>query len=444
MLVASVTSSSEINQVRELCDLIELRLDHFEITKKPDFPCIFTLRKKEQGGVSSLNEENRLEQIEKYLELEPEYLDIEADTDPEFIKKIAEKFPNTKLIGSFHDFEKTPEDLDKLLEDMKNPHFAIYKIAVTAENTNDMLRLMIFAKNVRVPLSAISMGYHGKPSRVLGPIVGSVLDYAGLVEDEELYRYSLQTLLDVFHYRKLNRETRVYALIGDPVEKSPGHLYHNAHFKKNAVYIKMCVDGSILRKFFDLVAHLPFNGFSVTIPIKELIYPLMDEVTPIGKAIGAINTVTFRDGKIVGTNTDAPGALNAIEKHGPVKDKKIAVLGAGGTARAICYEAKRRGATVSIFNRTPERSKTLAKEFDASGYSLEELSTHPYDILVNTIPPKSVTITEIRPNTIVMDVVYDPKETPLLKKAKELGGTCIYGEEMFEEQAVLQQKEWSE
>ena len=146
----------------------------------------------------------------------------------------------------------------------------------------------------------------------------------------------------------------------------------------------MCLCGNYIREFFELISHLPFGGFSVTIPLKELVYSLMDEITPIGKAVGAINTITFRDGKAIGTNTDALGALNAIEKHGAVKGEKFAILGAGGTARAICYEAKRRGAVISVFNRTPERAKTLAKEFNAVGYSLGEFSIHPYDILVNT------------------------------------------------------------
>lgn len=442
MLVRVVTNPSEIQIDNERADLIELRLDYFEITEKPAFPCIFTLRKKEQGGVSTPTEENRLEKIEKYLQLEPEYLDIEADTDPEFIERIAQKFPNTKLIGSYHNFENTPEDLNATLEGMKNPHFAIYKIAVTAKSTTEMLQTMLFAKHARLPLAIISMGPFGKPSRVLGPIVGNVLDYASLEEDENLHRYSLETLLEVFHYRKLNKDTEIYALIGDPIEKSPGHLFHNPRFHRNAVYVKMCVQKNEVRKFFELLRNFQFGGLSVTVPLKELVYPVMDELTPIAKAVGAVNTVTFLDGKAIGTNTDAAGALNAIEREGKVKGKKVAILGAGGTARAIAYEAVQRGAVVSIFNRTPERSKRLAKEFGAAGYSLEELGTHPYDILVNTIPPKSIHIPEILEEKVVMDVVYDPKITPLLEKAKERGCQIITGEEMFLEQAVLQQKEW--
>lgn len=438
MLVGSVTNLQEVDQVAPLADLIELRLDSFDIQKKPPFPCIFTLRKKEQGGVRNISEKERLAKLEKLLALGPEYCDIEADTDPAFIEKIAKKFPKVKLIGSYHDFKETPRDLEAILHKMKNPYFAIYKIALKANSTADMLRLMIFAQSAKVPLSVMSMGEFGKPSRVIAPIIGSLLDYSGLHEDPHLHRYSLKTLHEVFHYRKLNRNTLIYSLIGDPVEQSPGHLFHNPRFHHNAVYIKMVVKKTEVSEVFTLIRRLPFGGLSVTIPLKESLFSEMDEVAPLAKAIGAINTVTFRNKKAIGTNTDAPGALNAIEKHTPVRGKHLALLGAGGTARAIAYEAKQRGAHVSVFNRTPSR----AKEFGYKGYTLDELSNHPYDILVNTVPPTTNFIPPLLPHTLVMDVVYYPKETPLLIAAKKLGCFCIYGEEMFIEQALLQQKEW--
>jgi 3-dehydroquinate dehydratase/shikimate dehydrogenase len=442
MLVCSITNPHEIDQVPPLVDLIELRLDHFPIQQKPNRPCIFTFRKEAEGGKQKIAEQERLAKIESYLELRPEYCDLEADTDPQFIEKIARRFPHVKLIGSHHNFEETPQDLNLVLQKMKNPHFSIYKMAFKANSTLDLLRLLIFCKNSQAPLSVMSMGPLGAPSRVLAPIVGSLLTYTGLQEDAKLGRYSLNTLLQTYHYPKLNRETLIYSLIGDPVDQSPGALFHNPRFQHNAVYVKMPLRGIDVAPFFSLIRQLPFGGLSVTIPIKEVVYSEMDEVSPIGKAIGAINTVTFRHKEAIGTNTDAPGALNAIEKHTSVQGKQIALLGAGGTARAIAYEAKRRGAFVSIFNRTLSAAKKLAGEFDCAAYLLQDLPNHSYDILVNTIPPKSIGVPPLLSQKTVMDVVYFPKETPLLAMAKKLGCQCIYGEEMFVEQALLQQQEW--
>ncbi len=442
MLVGSVTHPDEIEKIGPLVDLVELRLDYFDIKKKPKFPCIFTLRKKEQGGVKKIEEKERQKQIEKTLELGPDYCDIEADTDPAFIEKMAKKFPEVQWIGSYHNFNETPKDLATLLNGMKNPHFSIYKIAVKANSTIDMLRLMLFARGSKEPLSVMSMGEFGRPSRVLAKVMGSLLDYTGLIDDSSLYRYDVKTLLEIFHYRKLDRNTLIYALIGDPVEKSPGHLFHNPRFHHNAVYVKMIVRPSEVREFFSLAKELPFGGLSVTIPLKEIVSAEIDEIRPIAQAIGAINTVAFRNGKTIATNTDAPGALNALEKHILVKGKKVAILGAGGSSRAICYEAMKRGAEVAIFNRTPERAHQLAKEFGCLSFGLDELSSYPYDILVNTIPPTSPDLPPIRPKTVVMDVVMAPKETPILKEAKRLRCECVFGEEMFIEQALLQQKEW--
>ncbi len=443
MLVGSVTSFEEIEKIAPLVDLVELRLDHFDVLKKPPHPCIYTLRKKSQGGGRVIEEGDRLAKIEKYLEQNPEYVDLESDTDPKWIEKMAKRFPSVKWIGSLHDFEKTPEDLERLLEGMKNPHFSLYKIALQANSTSDMLRLMLFAQKAKAPLAVMSMGEYGEASRVIAPIVGSVLNYTGLQDDPHLHRYGVNTLLGIFHYRRLNPNTLIYALIGDPVEKSPGPLFHNAHFKRDAVYVKMRVESSDLLDVLTLMGQLPFGGLSVTRPLKECIYTQMDELSPIARAIGAINTVTFKGGRRIGTNTDAPGALNALEKHIQTQGKQLALLGAGGTARAIACEAKRRGADVFIFNRTLARAKTLAKELGCRGYSLEDLSQISYDILINTIPPvHSDWMPPLYPEKVVMDVIYTPKETPLLKEAKKRGCQCVYGEEMFIEQALLQQIEW--
>lgn len=430
VLIACLMDYRDMERVGGLADGVELRLDYWEDLsqlKKPSLPSIFTFRKKEQGGVKNIPEAERLALIERALELRPDYCDIEADTDPVFIERVSKKFPEVKLIGSYHNFEETPADLKALLAGMKNPHFAIYKIAVMARSTADMLRLMAFAKEGDCPLSVVSMGPFGRPSRILAQVMGSVFNYAGLEEDAVLHRYSLQTLHEVFRYRRLNRQTKIYALIGDPVEQSIGDLFHNARFQDNAVYVKMRVRKDELSECFELMKKLCFSGLSVTMPLKEAVLPFVES------DLRAVNTIAFRNGKAIGTNTDGRGALNAIEKHQNVAGKRLAILGAGGTARAIALEAKQRGARVFLFSRTPPT-------FSCENHPLEALPNHSYDILINTIPvPTGATP---HPKTTVMDVIYYPKETPLLAAAKKLGCFCIYGEEMFIEQALLQQQEW--
>lgn len=426
MLVASLTTFQEPPLE---ADLIEWRLDYLGTVPKPTRPSIFTFRKKSQGGALELSEEERLRRLEKALELGPTYCDIEADTDPLWIARMAQKFTNVKWIGSYHNFEKTPEDLEALLRSMANPHFSIYKIAVKANSSTDMLRLMCFTKEAHVPIAAISMGEYGRPSRILGKVYGNALNYAGIDDDPFLGRYSLKTLLETFRFKTLNRDTKVYALLGDPIEQSVGHLFHNARFERNAVYVKIRVSKEELLDCFVSVRRLGFAGLSITMPLKEAILPLLNTYD----APEAVNTVVFDRGKALGFNTDGIGALDAIEKHMLVAGKRIALLGAGGTAKAIVFEAKKRGASVAIYNRTVEKAKELGE-----GYSLAELKE--YDILINTV---AVTLDiALRQGKWVMDVVYTPKETPLLQEASRLGCRCIYGEEMFITQASLQQKMW--
>lgn len=452
---------SDMEKALPYADLFELRLDFFEeealshfseIVAASPLPLLFTFRKKEQGGARQISEEERLQKIEQLLALHPAYCDLEADTDPQFIAKMRKKFPHTQLIGSYHNFEKTPEDLKSLLTSLQNPHFSMIKIAVHAPSTLDLLRLMAFAQSheKKVPLSCIAMGECGQSSRVLGPIVGNAIDYASLEGGaSDLFQYSLKALHERFHYRSLNRETQIFALIGNPIAQSPGDLFHNEIFQKehrNAVYIKLRLDAKELPQFFQLFRLLPFKGLSVTIPLKEAVVPLLDRIDPSAASIGAVNTVAMRNRLSIGTNTDALGALNVIERHLKVKDRKIAILGAGGTARAIAYEAKKRGAQVSVFNRNLDRAKSLATDLGVGAYPLDEIASHSYDILINTIPSfqggEKIRWT-FPPSTLVMDVVLHPKETALLKAAKERGCPRIYGEEMFIEQAKLQQIEWS-
>ncbi|MBS0625708.1 MAG: shikimate dehydrogenase [Verrucomicrobia bacterium] len=452
----------EIEEIHSKVDVVELRLDHFDdsalqqldlIHRKISVPTIFTFRKREQGGQKEISEEERLELFEEALNLEPAFADIEADTEPSFAAKMAELHPNVMLIGSHHDFEKTPEDLQGLLQSMKQKPFAMYKIALKARSTLDLMRLMVFAKEMapKVPLSCLSMGEYGQPSRVMGPVVGNVLNYTSLRDQVgPLFQLNLDTLNDLYRIRHLTQGSKIFALLGDPIEGSQGHIFHNEIFKNegiNAVYVKLRLPAADLEKFFALVPKLPFGGFSVTIPLKEAILPFLSQIDSTAKAIGAVNTVTVQGPYTFGTNTDASGALNAIELHGKVEGKRVAVLGAGGAARAIAYEAMQRGAEVAIFNRTPERGVKMAQEFGCRAFALDEIGAHPYDILVSTIPPHPegqlpIPTTAILPKSLVMEINNRPAEPPLLQAAKEKGCRCVYGKEMFVEQGHMQQLLW--
>ena len=418
---------------------IELRLDLFpqidlESIKNliQNTTVMLTLRRTAQR-----TESEREALIERLLDLEPPFFDLESDMRPQFLHAAIKKYPKTEFVLSYHNFEGIPADLDQIYREMAKYEAFSYKIAVMVHSTNEAVRMLLFAKK-HPKTSMICMGESGSFARALGPVVGNLVDYAAVDAQERTGpgQLTAEELMDIYHYPSLNRETAIYGLIGDPVEKSPGHIYHNGVFQKrglNAVYVKMGVKPEELAEFIALAKEIGIRGLSVTIPLKEKILPCIDG--PAGP-IGAINTLRFHNGQITGTNTDGRGALDAIEKKIPVRGKKVVLLGAGGAARGIAFEAKARGAHVLVLNRTVQKAKELG--YEAGG--LDEVPDD-YDILINC-SPMSIDPGTIRPKTVAMDVVYAPRETEFLKAADAKGCQIVYGEEMFLNQAALQTAFW--
>jgi len=455
MLFLSITRPESTQRSQNKSFAIELRLDLFpridlrylkNLLQNSARPIMLTLRKASQGGKFQGTESEREDLIERLLTLEPPFFDLEYDMSPRFLHRVIKRHPKTKFILSGHHFHQTPADLDRIYSSMQEYGAFSYKIAAMAHSTNDALKMLLFMKK-HSKTSAICMGEKGKFARVLGPIVGNLIDYASIDSEEQTGpgQLTAHELVDIYHYPSLNGKTSIYGLIGDPVEKSPGHLYHNTVFRErhlNAVYVKMNVKPEELSEFIPLAIAIGIRGLSVTIPLKEKILPFLDEIEPVAKQIGAVNTLLFQNGRIIGTNTDGLGALDAIEKKTLVRGKKVVLLGAGGAARAIAFEAKTRGADVLILNRTVQRAKKLAIDLGCEAGGLDEVP-NDYDVLINCSPdPMPIDPKKIRPKTLVMDIVYLPRETDFLKEASLKKCQIVYGEEMFLNQAARQTAFW--
>ena len=290
-----------------------------------------------------------MDKIRLLAALHPEYLDLEDEVPAEYISDIKSLHPRIKIILSHHDFEQTPFSLDEIYQGMKQKKADLYKMAFMAKNGCDSLRLLSWAGKVQEPLIAISMGEYGQLGRIVGPLFDRPITYAS-VDDETASapgQLTVSVLNDRYHYKKLNPQSGLYGLIGFPVSGSVSDVTHNAvydRFHLNAVYVKMPVQPQEIREFLEEARKLPFKGLSVTMPLKEVVIPCLDACDPMAKEIGAVNTLVFNEGKITGYNTDGMGALNAIENKMPVRGKRMVLLGAGGAAKAIAFEANRRGA----------------------------------------------------------------------------------------------------
>ncbi len=439
---------------------IELRLDYFEefdIEEVKAFiaccplPVMLTLRRQDQGGRFQGSEEERLNLLKLLCQLKPAFIDLEFDVPATWRKKLFESYPHISFLSSYHDFHGMPDDLEAVYSQVKTPHAHIYKIAVTANSSLDALKVLCFAKSHsnQDKIIAIAMGDYGHPSRILAPVVGTFLTYAPLGDSTAPGQLTADELQSVYRFSKLNRNTQVFSLIGDPVDKSLGALIHNAVFEDanlNAVYIKIPLKKEEISAFFNLCKHLPFKGFSITMPHKEAVLAYLTQPSSQVKNIGACNTIHVVDHKLLGFNTDGIGALNAIEKRIKVKGKRVVFIGAGGAAKALIYEAAERGAQITILNRTPEKAIDLALSCNGRGGGWElfpEACKSGYDVIVNCIPDSDQIEEDwILPGKIAMDIVYVPKDTPFLMKAKRQKCQIVYGYEMFAQQALEQERIW--
>lgn len=451
------------HQIQELShevDLLEFRLDYFEhlneeflenLRKVRSLPVIFTLRDPTQESGYRGSEEQRLADIRRYAKLSPDYFDLESHCPPEYVETFTRDFPNVKVILSYHNFTETP-DLDLLYNEMKRLPASIYKIAVMANNCLDACRILEFTRRADRPVCVMGMGESGEVTRILGKVFGSQFTYASASEKNQIVpgQLTARTLIDIYRYPILTAQTAVYGLIGNPVSGSIGYLTHNALFKEldiPAVYVKIPVNTSELKPFLNYARELGFLGISVTMPLKEDLLSLVDEIDDEVKKIGAANTLCFRNGKIVAFNTDSIGAIHALKKETEIKNKKILVIGAGGASKAIVVEALNQGGLVTVLNRDPSRAKEMAQKLPIKTDGLDRIASYidleGYDILINCTPKEvPFDLDLLLPNKVVMDIKTKPKDTELLIQAAKINCRIVYGYEMFIGQALEQFRHW--
>lgn len=454
----SITEAKQqIEQARQFAEIVEWRLDYFDsldiselrlLKDACPLQTIFTLRPVDQGGQCQLNELARLQAIKLLAQLNPTYIDLEYTVPASFIQELKQNHPTIKTIFSYHDFEKTPASLDPILKRLHQTPADFYKISVMANSALDTFTLLLAAREMEANILLMSMGETGPLSRILAPVVNRPFTYASL--NAELAtapgQISAKSLVETYHYPSLKPSTQIYGLIGQPVDKSISEFTHNhvMHLLNlDSVYIKTPLHPHELPPFIPIAKRFGFKGLSVTMPHKEHVIPLLDYVDSEAQDIGAVNTIVFEKDKLIGYNTDAKGALDAIETHFPIRGKKMILLGAGGASKAVAYEALKRGAEVLILNRDESKAHALADKLGCRGGGLNDIAGEDYDIIINGTPsPSLIDSRYLLPHAYAMDLTIRPKETPFLQDASKRGCRAIYGYEMFIHQAICQFKLW--
>ena len=235
-----------------------------------------------------------------------------------------------------------------------------------------------------------------------------------------------------------------FTIYGNPIIHSKSPQMHNAgfdHIKQNSKYDKTLIENGNDLKINFLENNM--QGANITVPHKEIAFKNADEVKGIAQKIGAVNTYINNNGKILAYNTDAPGFLKAIEEFGEIK--KVIILGAGGTAKAIAVALKEENIKTTVLNRSKNKLEFF-RSLDCDVFSWDDFICEDYDLVINStsaglkdeeLPaPEPIIIDILYTSNFAMDCIYG-KMTPFLQKAKEKGLTFKDGEDMLLYQGVL-------
>lgn len=378
-----------------------------------------------------------------------------CDVEVETLRKLPDQSVRAfavpeRVLLSVHDFARTPT-LPKKLNAALHGEADAVKIAAHSRNLADGLRLLRLAKKSR-NFVAVPMGEVGLPLRILALREGSALAYAPVAAATAPGQASLREMKDLYRAHQLNARTKVYGVIGEPIGHSLSPLLHNTAFAArglNAVYLPFLVP-----RLADFLAALPeigIRGFSVTLPHKQTILKYLRGCDALAANIGAVNTVTVRaDGSLYGCNTDYLGVLRALEKQLHLAKSRVLIFGAGGSARAAAFALARAGAAVVICARRAAAARELAEACGGEALPRRALLTEKFDAVLNATPigmhPRAG-VSPLEPRElhcrVVMDLIYRPLQTELLRIAVRKGMVTISGVEMFLAQGTAQWEMWT-
>jgi 3-dehydroquinate dehydratase/shikimate dehydrogenase len=473
-------------------EMLELRTDYLDPLDKDSvtaliaaakgsipasMPVIVTCRDPREGGVGNHPEALRIEILLAAVEAGADFIDLEYANflQPQIGQKIRSALagrPKSRLILSAHDFQGKFPGIRELCHDMQQACTgAIPKLVYTAKHINDCFDASDLLHETKGDLIMLCMGEAGLISRVLARRLGGFVTFASLDEQAATApgQLTIGTLKHLYRYDRIDAATELFGVIADPVGHSLSPAIHNACFADqgmNRLYLPLLVQGGEAEfdQFLDHVLARPwldFRGFSVTIPHKHSALKYAHAkggfVEPLADKIGAANTLildpraTSSAQRLRAYNTDYAGALDAITagvgiERKDLRNAPVAVVGAGGVARAIVAGLTDAGAEVTIYNRTVQRAEELAAEFGSQSAGLDKLSAMSVKLLINctsigmhpNIDASPVPAECLKPDMAVFDTVYNPAETLLLKQAKQHGARTIDGVAMFVNQAAAQ------
>ncbi|MBQ9205271.1 MAG: type I 3-dehydroquinate dehydratase [Treponema sp.] len=467
-----------IEKYRKYIDLVELRVDLLDDDERltiRDFPsqagipCILTIRRTVDGGQYSEGEASRSMLFARALAFASEdkqknfaYVDFEEDFRISSLQDAAMAY-GTKIIRSFHDMKNPVANLAEKLQAMHESPYEIPKVAFMPHTLKDVSNMYLEMQKFHDSNQIVcAMGALGLPTRILAGKFNSYLSYTS-PEDLELSLTDIghtdpKTLEEIYHFHELNETTQIFGITGFPLKYTSSPGLHNGNFKReriNAVYIPFKAEKA--SEAFEFAKTLDIKGFSVTIPHKEDIIKHLQRTDKKVDAIGACNTVINENGIWTGYNTDCTGFSKALLEFTGLKNlkkKKVAIIGAGGAAKAIAFAVKELGGKACVFNRTLTKARMLAERFGfkyaSLGLESVELLREYSEIIIQTTS-KGMGATTVSDETndplwffdfsgeeMIYDIVYEPEVTPIMARAQNSGCRVQNGYAMLKYQGEEQ------
>jgi 3-dehydroquinate dehydratase / shikimate dehydrogenase len=456
-VTVTAPTTAELRQRRDSvtdADLIELRLDSVSDPNAAGAlagrrtPVIVTCRPVWEGGQFSGSEQERRQILSDALALGAEYVDIEWRAD---FQDLVSHAGGRRIVLSMHDFSGVPDDLTQRARAMRSTGAEVIKVAVKANRLSDCIPLMELGSTAGKSggIVLVAMGPRGLASRILAQRFNSSWTYAGALAD--VGQLTPTTLIEQYRFRTLSDATAVYGLVGSPVTHSVSPAMHNAAFRAarlDAVYLPL--DAADVDDFAAFAQAIGLVGASVTIPFKVPFYQRAEEADAVARRIGALNTIRVVNGRWLGGNTDASGFLQPLqERRIPLQGLRVAILGAGGSARAVAIALASSGVDVTVHARKRPQAEEVAMIVSGAAGSWPP-EPGSWDLLVNCTPigmhpnvDETPIARELLTGRLVYDLIYNPTETRLLREAESAGLQTIGGLDMLVAQAHAQFQWWT-
>jgi len=444
-------------------DLVEIRLDALEepealesddlrdLMRRSRVPVGFTVRPQWHGGGYRGNESARRTLLRDAAACGAAFIDVELDA--EWVAEALESTP-CPVIVSHHWEDARPSDLDDRIERLLEMKPSLAKLVAMAETPTDSLPLLRAGELLIAagqPATCFCMGKEGKASRLLAAACGAGLIYAAVREEREVApgQWSLHQLTDVVRLGGWQRGFGLCGLIGHPIGHSLSPVIFNAVFQERGVPLAYVpLPGEDLDANLELAAAMGFRGLSVTMPFKERMARRCSALDPLAEATGAVNTVVATPEGWAGYNTDGEAVVEALAERMPLDGAEVALLGAGGAARAAAVALARAGADLTVLNRTVSRAEEIAALAGVAAGPMDALERGGFAAIINATPvgmlgsglqdETPLPAEWLDGTEVVFDMVYRPRRTRLLREAAAKGCAIVEGLEMFVRQAAAQ------